>query len=242
MKELVKLFSTITGIFRSVVTIVFLLGVAYIALVDVNLLLAAADIAGLPNMTKGFIKVILIGIFALCFVCNFIVTRHIFKAGTTGKYHTSNLCFALIFIIIDAFIYVILRDLKTPLIYIIMGLNALIVINSIFGLIAKSRGSYEDDHALEEDVKPKEYLEFEKIDKRQDENLEHTKIKIKDTNNSNSDNNSNKQIITKDNNKRDDDKTLSDTDEKLGQTTRIAKKKEKKDTEISESIDINEQK
>ena len=77
MKELVKLFSTITGIFRSVVTIIFLLGIAFVALVDVNLLMAAADIAGFPNIAKGLIKAILIGIFALSFIINVIMNQSI---------------------------------------------------------------------------------------------------------------------------------------------------------------------
>ncbi len=222
MKELVKLFSTITGIFRSVVTIIFLLGIAFVALVDVNLLMAAADIAGFPNIAKGLIKAILIGIFALCFIINVIITRHIFKAGTTGKYHISNLCFALIFIIIDAFIFVMLRDTKTILIYIIMALNALIVINSILGLIAKSRGAYDDEHVLEEDVKPKEYIEFENkndVVKASNEKIkidDPSKVKTSDTN---------YQLLEKDKKMVYESRPKENKDQ--GQTVRIAKKKEK---------------
>lgn len=222
MKELVKLFSTITGIFRSVVTIIFLLGIAFVALVDVNLLMAAADIAGFPNIAKGLIKAILIGIFALCFIINVIITRHIFKAGTTVKYHISNLCFALIFIIIDAFIFVMLRDTKTILIYIIMALNALIVINSILGLIAKSRGAYDDEHVLEEDVKPKEYIEFENkndVVKASNEKIkidDPSKVKTSDTN---------YQLLEKDKKMVYESRPKENKDQ--GQTVRIAKKKEK---------------
>lgn len=116
MKDLIKLLSTITGIFRSVVTIIFLLGIAFTVLVDVNLLIASIDIAGFSQVSKGLVKPILIGVFAISFIINTIITRNIFSAGTTGRYHMSNLCFGLIFIIIDAFIYVILRQIKTPLI------------------------------------------------------------------------------------------------------------------------------
>ncbi|WP_282928623.1 hypothetical protein [Anaerococcus sp. Marseille-Q7828] len=229
MKELVKLFSTITGIFRSVVTIVFLLAIAFVALVDVNLLMAAVDIAGFPNIAKGLIKAILIGIFALSFIINVIITRHIFKAGTTGKYHISNLCFALIFIIIDAFIFVMLRDTKTILIYIIMALNALIVINSILGLIAKSRGAYEDEHILEEDVKPKEYIEFE--NKNDVVKANNDKIKIDDTSKVKT-SDSNYQLLEKD--KKMVYESSPKTNKDQGQTVRIAKKKEKKENNVGE--------
>lgn len=229
MKELVKLFSTITGIFRSVVTIVFLLAIAFVALVDVNLLMAAVDMAGFPNIAKGLIKAILIGIFALCFIFNVVITRHIFKAGSLGKYHISNLCFALIFIIIDAFILVMLRDEKSPLIYVVMALNAIIVINSILGLIAKSKGAYEDEHILEEDVKPKEYIEFENKNKVVKENND--KIKIDDTSKVKT-SDANYQLLEKDKKMVYESSPKANKDQ--SQTVRIAKKKEKIETNVGE--------
>ena len=229
MKELVKLFSTITGIFRSVVTIVFLLAIAFVALVDVNLLMAAVDIAGFPNIAKGLIKAILIGIFALCFIINVVITRHIFKAGSLGKYHISNLCFALIFIIIDAFILVMLRDAKSPLIYVVMALNAIIVINSILGLIAKSRGAYEYEHILEEDVKPKEYIEFE--NKNDVVKANNDKIKIDDTSKVKT-SDANYQLLEKDKKMVYESSPKANKDQ--SQTVRIAKKKEKKESNVGE--------
>lgn len=233
MKDLIKLLSTITGIFRSVVTIIFLLGIAFTVLVDVNLLIASIDIAGFSQVSKGLVKPILIGVFAISFIINTIITRNIFSAGTTGRYHMSNLCFGLIFIIIDAFIYVILRQIKTPLIFVFMGLNALIVINSILGLIAKSKGYYDDELILEEDVKPKEYIQFENTNQSSKETYNSSNIVIDNSKKPRAEktNDSNYQVLEKDKKMVYESKSKSDS---KGQTTRIAKKKEIKASESKE--------
>lgn len=228
MKDFIKLLSTITGIFRSVVTIIFLLAIAFIVLVDVNLLAASIDIAGFPQISIGLVKPVLIGICALSFIINIIITRNIFKAGSTGRYHMSNLCFGLIFIIIDAFIYLILSQVKTPLIFVFMGLNALIVINSILGLTAKSKGHYYDQLVLEEDVKPKEYIQFEKPKQPSNENYNNNNLVIDNSKKTNTNktkkaSNSNYQVLEKD--KKMVYQSNSTADNK-SQSTRIAKKKE----------------
>ena len=239
MKDLVKLFSKITGIFRSVLTIIFLLGIAFLALVDVNLLVASVDIAGLPNIANGFIKPIFISISAICFVINIIITKHIYKVGTSGRYHISNLCFGLIFIVIDAFIYVILREVKTPIIYVLMALNALIVINSILGLIAKSKGYYEDDLIIDEEVKPKEFIEFQNPSQTSDDKNAHTKIKFDDNNKSATDD-LNYQILDEDEKLVYESKDVNSPSNDFSQSKRIAKKKEIKNRNVADKTNKNE--
>ena len=140
MKKLIKFISTITGLFRSLVTILFLLAIAFTILVDINLLYASFDMIGFNFIPKALIKASLIMVFAIFFILNIIITRHIFKAADTGKFHLSNLLFALIFLALDGFIFISLRNEQKFFIYVFFALNGLIVINSIFGLIAKARG------------------------------------------------------------------------------------------------------
>ena len=189
MKNLIKFISTITGLFRSVVTILFLLAIAFTILVDINLLYASFDIIGINFIPKTLIKASLIMVFAIFFILNIIITRHIFKAADTGKYHLSNLLFALIFLALDGFVYISLRNEQKFFVYIFFALNGLIVINSIFGLIAKARGLYLDyenieisDESLGENKKENDYIEFEKnldLDEAEaNKNEEEEKVKI----------------------------------------------------------------
>lgn len=189
MKNLIKFISTITGLFRSVVTILFLLAIAFTILVDINLLYASFDIIGFNFIPKTLIKATLIMIFAIFFILNVIITRHIFRAADNGKYHLSNLLFALIFLALDGFVYISLRNEQKFFVYIFFALNGLIVINSIFGLIAKARGLYLDyenieisDESLGENKKENDYIEFEKnldLDEAEaNENEEEEKVKI----------------------------------------------------------------
>ncbi len=187
MKKLIKFISTITGLFRSIVTILFLLAIAFTILVDINLLYASFDIIGFNFIPKTLIKATLIMIFAILFILNIIITRHIFRAADNGKYHLSNLLFALIFLALDGFVYISLRNEQKYFVYVFFALNGLIVINSIFGLIAKARGLYVDDEnneitdeSLGENKKENDYIEFEKnIDLDEAEaNEEEEKVKI----------------------------------------------------------------
>lgn len=194
MKNLIKFISTITGLFRSLVTILFLLAIAFTILVDIDLLYASFDIIGFNFIPKALIKATLIMVFAIFFILNIIITRHIFRAAETGKYHLSNLLFALIFLALDGFVYISLRNEQKFFVYIFFALNGLIVINSIFGLIAKARGLYVDDENIEisdeslgENKKENDYIEFEKnIDlyeaEANEEEEEKVKIYTKDEN------------------------------------------------------------
>ena len=142
MKDLVKFFSVITGFFRSVITILFLLGIFFVALVDVNLLVAFLDIIGFSGVSVALIKPLLITLCAIFFIINFIITRHIYKAGETGRYHSSNLFFALIFLILTSFAYISLRNFNSTIFYVLFALNGILFVNSILGIISKSRGEY----------------------------------------------------------------------------------------------------
>lgn len=191
MKKLIKFISTITGLFRSIVTILFLLAIAFTILVDINLLYASFDIIGFNFIPKTLIKATLIMIFAILFILNVIITRHIFRAADNGKYHLSNLLFALIFLALDGFVYISLRNEQKYFVYVFFALNGLIVINSIFGLIAKARGLYVDDENIEisneslgENKKENDYIEFEKnidldeAEANEEEEEEEEKVKI----------------------------------------------------------------
>lgn len=164
MKDTIKFFSIITGIFRSIMTILFLLGVVFTALVDVNLLIAFLDLLGFTGISLALVKPIIILGFILLFIVNFVITRHIFKAANTGEYHLSNFVFALLFLSITIFFYVTFRNLTTNAIYVLFVLNGILVINSLLGLIARTKGIYAiDDNTIIENktVNNKNYIEFD---------------------------------------------------------------------------------
>lgn len=171
MKDTIKLFSTISGIFRSVVTILLLLGIVFTVLVDVNLLVEFINLLGFDGLSEAIVKPIIIVALSILFIVNFIITRNIFNAGKTGKYHASNFVFGLLFLAITVLIYISLRNLTTNLIYVFFALNGLIVINSILGMIAKAHGKYEtsvisntnNQSVNNKAVKKKDYIEFEDI-------------------------------------------------------------------------------
>lgn len=176
MKDTVKFFSVVTGIFRSLVTILFLLGIGFTVLVDSSLLISFLDLLGFDGVSTSFVKPILILLFALLFIVNFIITRNIYKAGNTGDYHLSNFVFGLLFLALTTFFYITFRNLTTNLIFVIFALNAILVLNSLLGLIARARGLYSNKAVVSENLeKPSNYIEF--VD---DDDVE--KKSIKDTN------------------------------------------------------------
>ncbi|WP_262122980.1 hypothetical protein [Anaerococcus sp. Marseille-Q5996] len=165
MRDTVKFFSVITGFFRSLVTIMFLLGIAFTVLVDTNLLMSFLDLLGFQEIAAGIVKPVFIIIFALLFVVNFIITRHIYKAGITGDYHLSNFVFGLLFLAITGFVFVTFRSFTTNLIFVFFALNGLLVLNSMLGLIAKARGQYPASEAMTANIEnPNDFIEFEDSD------------------------------------------------------------------------------
>lgn len=153
MKDFIKFFSIITGLFRSIISILLLFAIGFIVFVDTNLLLAAFDLVGIRSISAAFIKPLTITITIIAFVINTGITRNIFKAGKDGKGHLANLFFGLLFLGIDVFLLFYLRE---KLLYILIGFNGLIVLNSLLGLIGNFRGIYEGKKEAE---KKTEYIE-----------------------------------------------------------------------------------
>lgn len=142
MKDFIKFFSIITGLFRSIISILALFAIGFVIFVDNHLFLATVDLLGINNISGAIIKPLALGVLILAFVINTAITRSIFKAGENGKGHLANVFFGLIFLACDAFLYLYLRD---KLLYILIGFNGLLVLNSLIGLIAKVRGTYNTE-------------------------------------------------------------------------------------------------
>lgn len=177
MKDFIKFFSIITGLFRSIISILALFAIGFVIFVDNHLFLATVDLLGINNISGAIIKPLALGVLILAFVINTAITRSIFKAGENGKGHLANVFFGLIFLACDAFLFLYLRE---KLLYILIGFNGLLVINSLFGLIAKFRGSYN----TEIPEKKTEYIEVKtgpsdsnskedpiKLDFKEDDNI-----------------------------------------------------------------------
>ncbi|MEQ0487971.1 hypothetical protein ABLW17_02750 [Anaerococcus murdochii] len=177
MKDFIKFFSIITGLFRSIISILALFAIGFVIFVDNHLFLATVDLLGINNISGAIIKPLALGVLILAFVINTAITSSIFKAGENGKGHLANVFFGLIFLACDAFLFLYLRE---KLLYILIGFNGLLVINSLFGLIAKFRGSYN----TEIPEKKTEYIEVKtgpsdsnskedpiKLDFKEDDNI-----------------------------------------------------------------------
>ncbi|WP_311491745.1 hypothetical protein [uncultured Anaerococcus sp.] len=140
MKDFIKFFSIITGLFRSIFSILLLFATGFVVFVDNHLFLASLDLLGINNISPALIKPLALGGLILAFVINTGITRSIFKAGENGKTHLVNVFFGLVFLGLDAFLYFYFRE---KLLYILLGLNGLIVLNSLIGLIARFKGIYD---------------------------------------------------------------------------------------------------
>lgn len=139
MKDFIKFFSIITGLFRSIISILLLLSIGFVIFVDTNLFLASFDLIGINNIGRGILKPLVLAILILAFVINTAISRNIFKAGENGKGHLANVFFGLVFLAIDAFLYFYFRE---KLLYILIAFSSLLVINSLIGLIANFKGVY----------------------------------------------------------------------------------------------------
>lgn len=142
MKTLTKFLSKTAGLFRSIITILFLLATIFTGFADKKSLASLLDIVNFNNIPLNFIKPFAIFALLLIFIFNFIVTRNIFRQAKTGEKAIVNLFFGLLFIAIDIFIYVFL--LRESLVFLLMLLNALVVISAIFTIIGRSKGVFED--------------------------------------------------------------------------------------------------
>lgn len=173
MKDFIKFFSIITGLFRSVISILLLLSIGFVIFVDNNLFLATFDLLGINNISAVALKPIALGILIISFVINTVITRSIFKAGENGKSHLANVFFGLLFLAIDAFLYLYFRE---KLLYILLGFNGLLVLNSLIGLIAKFKGVYNTNIP----EKKTEYIEVKTETNDSDKNNNPIKLDFKD--------------------------------------------------------------
>lgn len=139
MKKTTRFLTIIGGLFRSVVTILFLFAGIFAAFVDKSLLKGFLDLLGFSNISLGLVKPIAIVILVIGFLINFRVARNIFYAGKTGEKNLSNIFFSVLFIVIDLLVLLFIRE---KLVYIPIAINILVILASILGLAAKSKGLY----------------------------------------------------------------------------------------------------
>ncbi|WP_130819662.1 hypothetical protein [Anaerococcus vaginimassiliensis] len=139
MKKTTRFLTIIGGLFRSVVTILFLFAGIFAAFVDKSLLAGFLDLLGFSNISLGFVKPIAIVFLVIGFLINFRVARNIFYAGKTGEKNLSNIFFSVLFIVIDLLVLLFIRE---KLVYVPIAINILVIFASILGLAAKSKGLY----------------------------------------------------------------------------------------------------
>ena len=139
MKKTIRFLTIIGGLFRSIITILFLFASIFTAFVDKNLLAGFLDIVGFSKISLGFVKPLAIIFLLLGFILNFKVSRNIFLSGKTGKKNLSNIFFSVFFIVADLLILLFIRE---KLVYIPIALNTLVILTSIMGLSAKAKGLY----------------------------------------------------------------------------------------------------
>lgn len=139
MKKTTRFLTIIGGLFRSVITILFLFASIFAGFVDKNLLAGFLDIVGFSKISLGFVKPLAIIVLIIGFFINLKVSRNIFLAGKTGEKSLANIFFAVLFIAIDLLVYLVVRE---KLIYILIFMNILVILSSILALIGKSKGLY----------------------------------------------------------------------------------------------------
>lgn len=154
MKDFINFFSIITGLFRSIISILLLFLIGFSVFVDNHLLASAFDLLGFDSFSPASLKPMLIGLALVGFIINTIITKNIFKAGTSGNYHLSNLFFAVLFAIADFFLF---GTFKNKYMFILLAFNGLLGLNSLLGLVGRYKGIYYKDDDKEED---NEYIEI----------------------------------------------------------------------------------
>lgn len=145
MKTLSKLLNRISGLYRLLITILFFLAMVFSLFVDKDLLTSFYDLLGFDSITAAIIKPITFILFACAFLINSVVTKRIFSSNKNGKHHLSNLFFAFLFTLISVGLLLYIRD---NLFLISIILNVLLILGSIFGLIAKAKGAYNKEELL----------------------------------------------------------------------------------------------
>lgn len=177
MKKTTRFLTIIGGLFRSVVTILFLFAGIFAAFVDKSLLKGFLDLLGFSNISLGFVKPIAIVFLVIGFLINFRVARNIFYAGKTGEKNLSNIFFSVLFIVIDLLVLLFIRE---KLVYIPIAINILVIFASILGLAAKSKGLYgqtfKEKGPKKRKGKARRKENLKKIDTPTEENKEKAEI------------------------------------------------------------------
>lgn len=139
MKKTTRFLTTISGIFRSIITILFAFAAIFAGFVDKKLLASFLDIIGLANISLGFAKPFALLVLISLFLLNLQITRNIFNSGKFGIKIISNIFFAGLFVVIDLLILFFVRE---RLILIPLVLNVLIIISQIMAMATKGKGYY----------------------------------------------------------------------------------------------------
>lgn len=139
MKKTTIFLTTISGIFRSIITILFAFAAIFAGFVDKKLLASFLDIIGLSNISLGFAKPFALIVLISLFLLNLQITRNIFNSGKFGVKIISNIFFASLFVVIDLLILFFVRE---RLILIPLFLNVLIILSQIMAMATKGKGYY----------------------------------------------------------------------------------------------------
>ncbi len=139
MKKTTRFLTTISGIFRSIITILFAFAAIFAGFVDKKLLASFLDIIGLSGISLAFAKPFALIVLISLFLLNLQITRNIFNSGKFGVKIISNIFFATLFVIIDLLILFFVRE---RLILIPLVLNVLIILSQIMAMATKGKGYY----------------------------------------------------------------------------------------------------
>ena len=139
MKKTTRFLTSISGIFRLIITILFAFAAIFAGFVDKKLLASFLDIIGLSDISLGFAKPFALLVLISLFLLNLQITKNIFNSGKFGVKMISNIFFATLFVIIDLLILFFVRE---RLILIPLILNVLIILSQIMAMATKGKGYY----------------------------------------------------------------------------------------------------
>ncbi|WP_306484169.1 hypothetical protein [Anaerococcus sp.] len=176
MKKTTRFLTSISGIFRSIITILFAFAAIFAGFVDKKLLASFLDIIGLSSISLGFAKPFALLVLISLFLLNLQITRNIFNSGKFGVKIISNIFFATLFVIIDLLILFFVRE---RLILIPLILNVFIILSQIMAMATKGKGYYN----IKESKKPTKLKKNDKgvIKERDIEEISNQDIKKKNS-------------------------------------------------------------
>lgn len=147
MKKTTRFLTSISGIFRLIITILFAFAAIFAGFVDRKFLASFLDIIGLSSISLGFAKPFALIVLISLFLLNLQITRNIFNSGKFGVNIISNIFFATLFVIIDLLILFFVRE---RLILIPLALNVLIILSQIMAMATKGKGYYNIEERSKE--------------------------------------------------------------------------------------------